>query len=394
MPSGKLMSGDSSSRRVLTGTASRKTPPTSVRQSTSSNYKRDVILPFDVIAYYHNTRVKSPDLPPGLIAVQCLTAALSATAVTTLSETIALFSALTDALTTGIPRRAIPITAGADLFQRYLLTSRPSPRSYGYFEEEDDRDFKATKAVIVSSGNFFITSGLTARASIAAFSRRIVHEGDTIVVPAPSRVVAAILQHAAEQGIYFRVVVVQSESSQASSGVGVLPTSPRAQDVTKQMVAALRAAEVPLTIISPSGIAHTLYTLIQGSSDLEDEDFTRSPSILAGAAAVMSEGSVLGPLGTQTAVTVAKSLGLKVVVAVESFKCSRWDIGSDEEGTTLSIPAPIFITGEPEVQEKPDDSGDEIDLDVTPSGLVDTILTEHGATTPAAIAEEILRIWM
>lgn len=146
-----------------------------------------------------------------------------------------------------------------------------------------------------------------------------------------------------------------------------------------------------MVFIPAAGVGHTLRSLSRPSKRSVDSPIY----VLAGAAALLSNGSVLGALGTQNAAILAKEMGLQVVVVAESFKCARWEPGMGKEGTGLVVQGVEFMDGGrgDEWKTETGRTEEEVDLDVTPAVLVNTIVTEHGPTTPAAIAEDIIKIW-
>ena len=186
-----------------------------------------------------------------------------------------------------------------------------------------------------------------------------------------SRVVAATLKAAAEEGVRFRVIYAEDSSSAGTTG----------QKTTPDVVAELRQKGVPVAVIPFAGVATALH----------ETDF-----VLVGAESVVENGGVISGIGTYQMGVLAKSLGRPFYVGAESHKFVRvfpldWgDLPVRRRGLEFRTD-----DGQGEwVGEEGGERGEgEVDVDFTPPELITAIVTENGVQTPSAVSEELIKIW-
>ena len=228
----------------------------------------------------------------------------------------------------------------------------------------------------------------------------------------------ALLQDAAEAGVRFRVVFVASRASSSSTTIarGSKRKTPRAVSRSS-----LRENGIPIATIPPTALAHTLSSLLHLPQTSQTSQLhPKSLMILAGADALLSNGGILAPLGTQQAAVVARAMGVPFYAVGERFRCVRWagftgsegregvrfDEGGNEgvrfheggkEGARFDEGGKEgvrFDEGREEDSVEENEEGEEGEkMDVTRPDLVTGIVTENGVVGPAAIAEEAIRIW-
>lgn len=216
-----------------------------------------------------------------------------------------------------------------------------------------------------------------ARGKIAGWARRFVRDGSVVMTCGRSRVVAATLKAAAEEGVRFRVVYAEdssSPSSSSSAGTGLKTMT--------DIVGELRQKGVPVAVIPFAGVA----------TALNETDF-----VIVGAESVVENGGVISGIGTYQMGVLAKSLGRPFYVGAESHKFVRvfpldWgdlpvrrrglDFRTSEEREGMGMEEGGGV----------DEEG-EVDLDFTPPELITAIVTENGVQTPSAVSEELIKIW-
>ena len=88
----------------------------------------------------------------------------------------------------------IGLSAGTDLFQRYLITTLQRPGQLG-----PAGDFKAIRTHLLSNGRLFIRRAKESREKIVAFGRGFIRDGCTVLTNGGSRAVASLLQKAADE---------------------------------------------------------------------------------------------------------------------------------------------------------------------------------------------------
>ncbi|KAK3076163.1 hypothetical protein LTS18_013750, partial [Coniosporium uncinatum] len=216
--------------------------------------------PFDVVKTYLSLLESDPDLTMPVAAIESLVLALSAHQSSTISETLSLLERLTSDLKAAIPN-PISLSAGTDLFQRYLITSLNRPTTGSGPGSSGGADFDTARSHLLSNGRLFVTRAKAARQQIASFGRHFVRDGTTILTNGGSRVVSALLRSAAEDAspgglggsVRFRVIWVLPASASASTS----STSASTQSVTEgsATIKALRAKGVPVATIPESAVA-------------------------------------------------------------------------------------------------------------------------------------------
>ena len=247
-------------------------------------------------------------------AIEALVLCLSSHPSTTISETLDLLHAATRTLKAHIPN-PISLSAGTDLFQRYLVTqlhqSKPSgarsASSSGYLGLGGD--FNAVRQHLLSNGRLFVERAKASRQRIAGFGRHFIRDGRTVLTNGGSRVVGAVLRSAAEGdakngvgAVRFRVVYVMGGAEEV----------PSAKDDVElegtKTVKALRALGVPVATIPESAVAYAL-----GKVDM----------MIVGAEGVVENGGIISRLGTYQMGMLAKAAGKPFYVVVESHKFVR-----------------------------------------------------------------------
>ena len=166
-----------------------------------------------------------------------------------------------------------------------------------------------------------------------------------------SEAVTLILQQAAALGKKFRVIVVESPMHEGF-----------------QQLQTLRACDIECTYIDLSALTYVL------------QDVSK---VLVGAAALMSDGSVVGRVGTAVVALAADSNHIPVLVCAETYKISNRvqlesitsnELGRNRRNATATSP----------------EHENMLDLnilfDLTPASFVSGIVTELGLVPPSSVA--------
>ncbi|KAI5235580.1 nagb/rpia/CoA transferase-like protein [Aureobasidium subglaciale] len=339
---------------------------------------------FDVVDTYKRLLADDPELTMPVAAIEALVLALAHTPATTVSETLDLLSKLTAELKARIPN-PISLSAGTDLFQRYIITTLQKPSA------GRNSDFDTIRTHLVQNGRLFVERAKEARDKIAGFGRHFVRDGNTVLTNGGSRVVGALLRSAAEtsagfgaQGsIRFRVIYVVSDSSDAESS---------------ENIAQLRKLGIPVATIPPTAIAYSLNQVSQ---------------CFVGAEGVVENGGIISRLGTYQIAMLAKAANKPFYVVSESHKFVRLyplgqtDLGIDQnivefkttEGaasTAGSVSAKDEGVADMDAQSDAgvsDSVANNDAVDFTPPNLISGIITESGVLLPSAVSEELIKIW-
>ena len=337
-------------------------------------------------------------------AIESLIQLLASHPPSTISETLSLLSTHSAILKRSV-RNSIPVSAGTDLFQQYLvqsLQSQPRGISGGAKLAHDKGtsisqraaqgdDFKALRTHLMSNGRLFVARAKEARGKIAARAKHFIRDGSTVLTSGESRVVAAVLKAALAEGLRFKVVYVQSSPHLPNSSIP-LPT-PASPERPTDFVSVLRAASIPIAIIPSRAVAFAL---------------PKTSLVLTGAESVLENGGIINTLGTYQLGILARSAGRPFYVVVESHKFLRmyplgqYDLGRMEQRildfrTTSAEDAVENSAEEQEQKDREQEGGNAADMegvvDFTPPELITALVTEDGVHTPSAVSEELINIW-
>ncbi|KAI4682399.1 uncharacterized protein J4E88_005289 [Alternaria novae-zelandiae] len=343
---------------------------------------------FDIVATYRRILKDDPELTMPVAAIEALVEAIAQSSVSTVAETLDLLERHTAALKASIAN-PISLSAGTDLFQRYLITTlnRPASLNLG-----PDDDFRAIRNHLLSNGKLFVDRAKQSREKIASFGKHFIRDGGTVLTNGGSRVVGALLRTAAESStLRFKVIYVLPSSSSSDAKEGL------------QTVADLREHNVPVATIPDSAVAYSL-----GKVDM----------VIVGAEGVVENGGIISRMGTYQLGVLAKSKGKPFYVVAESHKfvrlypLSQFDLPieqkvldfkvaeehkpehkpkSDEEQRNVFDEAIADMTAKQRSTVVPLDAHDAVDF--TPPDLISGIITESGVLTPSAVSEELIKIW-
>lgn len=348
-------------------------------------------LPFDIVSKYHSLLSADPDLTPPIAAIESLIALLTCSPATTVSETLDLLSHASTTLRTSVSNW-IALSAGTDLFQRYIIQTLNRPGAPG-----TGGDFTHLRQHLLSNSRLFVQRAKKARAKIAEEGRLFIREGCTVLTNGDSRIVSALLLRAAENKTHFRVVYI-------------LPSSASSQSPpTHSSIASLRSHSIPVAVIPYSALATALPL-----ADL----------ILVGAEGVVESGGIISRLGTHSIGLLARAMGKPVYVAAESYKFVRLyplhsGQGKGEGGFGLPVRQRIIKFEPEDLEESKDPKPGEDDdkenghgksdaggdgqqqevtslaeaVDFTPPNLISALITENGVLTPGAVSEELIKLW-
>ncbi|KAI9928337.1 hypothetical protein ASPWEDRAFT_50446 [Aspergillus wentii DTO 134E9] len=344
----------------------------------------NVAKPFDIVATYNDLLRSDPDLTMPIAAIEALVLLLTHSPSSTISETLDLLEKSTTHLKKSIPN-PIGLSAGTDLFQRYLITTLQRPGQLG-----PAGDFNAIRAHLLSNGRLFIRRAKESRDKIAAFGRGFVRDGSTVLTNGGSRVVASLLQQAADEkggpsAVRFRVIYVLSSSTKKNI------ESSSEEPEGMETVRALRAKGVPVATIPESAVAYSL-----GKADI----------VIVGAEGVVENGGIVSRMGTYQIGLLAKAMGKPFYAVAESHKFVRLyplgqydlpidqrviDFKSEEDIADEAKQQPAASQSEATPKTSMDDRSDVVDF--TPPHLISALITDSGVLTPSAVSEELIKIW-
>ena len=330
---------------------------------------------FDVVATYSNLLREDPDLTMPVAAIESLVLALAHNPTSTITETLEYLKSLTDLLIASTPN-PISLSAGTDLFQRYLIASlRPGVGGVA-------GDFQAVRQHLLSIGKQFAENAKAARDQIAAYGTHFIRDGSTVLTTGGSRVVGALLNEASEArggSVRFKVIYVLPSSS-AGQGKSV---------EGEGIVQNLRHKGVPVATIPEGAVGYAM-----GKVDM----------VIVGAEGVVENGGVISRLGTYQLAMLAKVTTKPFYVVAEAHKFVRlFPLGQYDLPIDQKI---IDFKNEQDAQKDIEggaegyfaktingSNGVSDAVDFTPPEYISGIITESGVLTPSAVSEELIKLW-
>lgn len=307
-------------------------------------------------------------LTPPIAAIESLLALLTASPATTVSETLDLLQAASATLHDNIPN-PIALSAGTDLFQRYLVTTLQRPGALG-----PGGDFGLLRQHLLSNSRLFVQRAKEARLKIAVYASPFITPEATLVTYGPSRVVTTLLQKAADSGKFFSVIAIT-------------PSTPALQTQMKDQASALRSKQIPTSLIPAHSTAYALSTIPRSSPAF----------VICGASTVLENGGVTSTLGGYQIALLAKALAKPFYVATESYKfvrlypLSQLDLPLQQEVVKFEGGEEASNDGKTDGRKK--SLLEEEMVDYTPPELITALITENGVMTPNAVSEELIKLW-
>lgn len=229
-------------------------------------------------------------------------------------------------------RTTISLGSGCELFMKYVT------RSFSIEEME----FNACKQELVRRGEKFAGISLKSRSHIADIGHSFIQDGCTVLIHGNSRVVAALVLKAALSKM-FNIILTEGR-----------PLHDQTSTLQKQFA----DAGIPTKIVPDSAVAAVM----------EQVDLC-----LVGAEGVMENGGIINKLGTFQMGIVSKALKKPFYVAVESYKFARMYPLSQRDVAELC------------------QSNESVDF--TPAEFITLLFTDLGVLTPAAVSDELIRLY-
>mmetsp|Transcript_47377 Transcript_47377/g.111528 ORF Transcript_47377/g.111528 Transcript_47377/m.111528 type:complete len:312 (-) Transcript_47377:47-982(-) len=243
--------------------------------------------------------------------------------------------------------KAIQLQAACDLFVLHVTRNA-----------RDLSDLGSVKSVLIDRGERFAEQSQQCRLTISSLGSHFIHDEEVILTHGASNVVVSLLLHAARTGRRFRVLV--TEAQPGSDGV-----------LTARR---LRQAGIPAEVIIDSAVGHVM---------------ERVDLVIVGAQGVVENGGIINKIGTNQMAIVAKANKKPFYVAAESYKFARF--------------YPLNQSDLPEIEkymymEKPSAIDEDVMvrepiLDYTPPLYITLLFTDLGVLTPAAVSDELIKLY-
>lgn len=304
---------------------------------------------FSAVILSFTQMIADPEIAHAVAAIKALTQVTKSSKAATIMGLEKELKTAADVLKETLKNAPFSLASGCELFTRFVTkTSLDIP------------DFTACKYKLIDRGDQFARKSQASRAKIAQLADRFVRDGAVVLTHGFSRVVQALLLHAAAQGKQFRVIVTEARPGD--------PT-PTGYLTAKK----LQSANIPVTVIMDSGVAHIM----------ENVDV-----VLVGAEAIVENGGIVNKLGTYQISIVARACKKPFYVAAESFKFTRmYPLNQQDlpEGTSYDA------SPEPDADSSLQVAAPKIDY--TPPSYITLLFTELGVLTPSAVSDELIKLY-
>jgi len=212
----------------------------------------------------------------------------------------------------------------------------------------ENKDFLTCKAELLRRGEIFAGMSLNARSVIAHLGSSFIADNCTVLVHGMSRVVNGLVLRAAESK-QFNIIVTESRP-----------------DCSGLRTAELFSSKgIPTRVVLDSGVG----------AAMEGVDLC-----LVGSEGVMENGGIVNKIGTYQIAIIAHALKRPFYVAVESYKFARIYPLSQRDVRDLSS---RHLEGKLEAPQ----------VDFTPAQLITLLFTDLGVLTPAAVSDELIRLY-
>lgn len=237
-----------------------------------------------------------------------------------------------------------------------------------------DETLDSAKQIICEQIDAYVAERITfAKQLVAQHGMRKIGNNDVILVYGHSEVILQMLLMEAKQ---------QTSSSNNNKVFRVIVADARPLLEGKRTLRALVEHNIPCTYILLNAVSHVMMREVT--------------KVFLGVAALMSDGSVLGRIGTASVALIAKSNHVPVLFCCESYKISSKVQLESFTGNELGDPNDVmFGTTNRWLQgweEKPNLQLLNLVYDLTPSEFVSGIVTELGilpATSVAVLLREM-----
>ena len=274
----------------------------------------------------------------------------------------------------------LPLQSGCDLFVRHV--SRTFVDFPGNFED--------CKAMLLERGDTFAKLSGQSRSTIAELGHPFIRDDATVLTHGPSRVVSAVLLAAAQHGKQFSVVMTECSGStlpappadahdSSSTSSSSSSSSPIDASGVGEQAALLRAAGIPVTLIPDAAVA----------SIMEEVDMA-----IVGAEAVVESGGVVNRTGTFQVGIICAATETPLYVAAESVKFARLYPLNQQDlppavlkncAGTEAAWAPLVAQSNVDVRAP--------QCDYTPAKYLTLLFTDLGVLTPAAVSDELIKLY-
>lgn len=316
-----------------------------------------------IVNTYRGLLASDPEMTMPVAAIESLIEVLRTTPLSTAMETVEVVRNQKAKLLESTPN-PLPILAGADLFEQYLLRSL---RGQTAADTERVLSFEETRSHLLHNPQLFASRARAARDSIATVGSKYVVHGRVVLAAGGSRVVTRILLRAAADSTrHFKVIYV-------------VDGSPRSEE----SVATLREAGLEVETISTATVSYVLGC----NCDIN--------LVLVGTEVILQNGGIISRMGTSQLAHLTKTVrgSLKrFYVAAETHKIVRKTPLFHPVVNKLGIQQrnlSKFDSVARNLNNVADLLANQDEVDYTDPELIDGIITEQGVKMTSQIWEMV-----
>ncbi|GMT18671.1 hypothetical protein PFISCL1PPCAC_9968 [Pristionchus fissidentatus] len=295
-----------------------------------------------------NTLMKNePNISTGLAAIKTLIKALESSKATTAIELDEELNTVVSAMES-TDYSSTSIRSASDLFRKFI--------SLAPAELIDQPDFVNILNFYNNRGRMFIERVARSRDLICKYSRPFFTNSMRLLTHSYSKVVLSVIRKAFESGVDLEVFVTESQPN--ASG--------------KKMHEELVSLGINSTLILDSAIGYLM---------------ERMDAVIVGAEGVMESGGIINKIGTLSMSICAKMMNKPVYVMAESIKFVK-------EYPLNQTDIPEEFKYRTSVREgRKDLSSEHPEVDYTPPAYITLLFTDLGILTPAAVGEELIKLY-
>jgi len=272
-------------------------------------------------------------------------------------------------------RTNLSLKSGCDLFLQHVTRA---------FDVES-MNFATCRTELARRGKYFTGYSRASRANIAEIGHSFVQDNSTVLVHGNSRVVSELLLKAAESK-KFKIIMTESRPNDVPLGA-----EDEDEATTEAMFpSAFQYAEagIPTTVVLDCSVAS-----VMDKVDL----------CIVGAEGVMESGGIVNKVGTYTIAMVAKQLKKPFYVAVESYKFARQyplrqsditdSFKNDADDPSSEGMGSATLAIEAKIPKHENINFHYSSIDYTPAEYITLLFTDLGVLTPAAVSDELIKLY-
>ncbi|KAL5594169.1 hypothetical protein BROUX41_001214 [Berkeleyomyces rouxiae] len=329
---------------------------------------------FDIVGCYNTLLAENAELTQPVAAIEALIAMLNASSTSTVYETLESTTRYANLLKDAV-HNPLPLTAGTDLFQQFLLSSLKQQQEGAVHRGPAAAtataavSFDALRAALVQNGSLFAQRAREARDRIAAAGWRFVRDDQCVLTHGASRTVSTLLVRAAKESksrnngtVRFKVVYVRDAWR---------------VDENDRIVNKLRAEGIPVAEIPSAAVAHVMAMLRQVHV------------VFIGAEAVTQDGGVISRLGTLQLARLARHANppIPFYVAAEEHKFLR-RLPRYQDDADLGCSQSLLDFTTDKTSNQPENP-----IDWTDHTYITNLITENGVKSPSYVTEQLIEIY-